>query len=140
MYPELSAALTLTLSRSTGRGNKRSGFTLLEMLTTVAVLIILLGLMVDLAGYVRNRSASDLSRQVLAGLDVAMEEYHARFSDYPPIHVFTNDPQLREREDSLLSSARQNNREYVAALSGAGLLKKPPFVGLPGSIFDGSNL
>src|SRR5258708_5078578 len=41
----------------------RTAFTLLEMLTTVAVLIILLGLMVDLAGYVRNRSATDLARQ-----------------------------------------------------------------------------
>src|SRR4051812_8157044 len=88
--------------------SRRRGFTLLEMLTTVAVLIILLGLMVDLAGYVRNRSATDLARTVLAGLDTAMQKYHEDEKAYPPVHPITRDPQLQDDEDTLLSNARQN--------------------------------
>jgi len=37
------------------RRHRRGGFTLVEMLTTVAMLIIMLGLMVSLARYVRRR-------------------------------------------------------------------------------------
>ena len=53
----------------------RPAFTLIEMLTTVAVLIIVLGLMVSLARYVRDRSAQQLTRNLLRQLDVVMGEY-----------------------------------------------------------------
>src|SRR3954467_8665224 len=92
--------------------HRAGGFTSLEMLTTVAVLILLLGLMVDLAGYVRNRSATDLARTVLAGLDTAMEQDPADAQRYPSGPAFTHDPQLRDDEDQLLANARQNNRDF----------------------------
>ena len=50
-------------------------FTLIEMLTTVAILVIILGLMVSLARYVRNRSATGLTREVLASLNDGMAGY-----------------------------------------------------------------
>src|SRR3954463_10644943 len=87
----------------------RRGFTLIEMLTTVAVLIIVLGLMVDLAGYVRNRSANDLTRQVLAALDATMNQYLTTHKTIPQIAPFTNDPNLNEDEDTLLRAATENN-------------------------------
>src|SRR4051812_33390470 len=120
--------------------SRRRGFTLLEMLTTVAVLIILLGLMVDLAGYVRNRSATDLARTVLAGLDTAMQKYRTDYEAYPPVHPFTRDPELQDDEDTLLSNSRQNNRDFVAALKGAGLLKPDAIPALSAALFDGSTL
>src|SRR3954468_4588387 len=89
---------------------RRRGFTLLEMLTTVAVLIILLGLMVDLAGYVRNRSATDLARQVLSGLDEAMQRYLDAHKAYPEIPPFTKAPSLSDDEQTLFRNARLNNR------------------------------
>ena len=117
-----------------------SGFTLLEMLTTVAVLIILLGLMVDLAGYVRNRSATDLARLVLGGLDDAMQSYHDTYKTYPPISAFTAGADFSEDEDTLLKNARQNNRDFVTILSTTGLLKADKIAGLSASNFDGATL
>src|SRR5436853_6587535 len=53
----------------------RKGFTLIEMLTTVAVLIIVLGLMVSLARYVRDASAQAVSKALLRQLDHLMAQY-----------------------------------------------------------------
>src|SRR5581483_11368415 len=52
-------------------------FTLIEMLTTVAALIIVLGLMVSLARHVRARSAEELTTQTLANLDVLLAKYQS---------------------------------------------------------------
>jgi type II secretory pathway pseudopilin PulG len=109
--------------------SRRRAFTLLEMLTTVAVLIILFGLMIDLANRVRNRSATDLARQVLGDLDAAMQKYHDRFTDYPPVHPFATSAQLTEDEDTLLRNARRNNQDFVAELSAAGLLPREQLAG-----------
>ena len=119
--------------------NRSSGFTLLEMLTTVAVLIILLGLMVDLAGYVRNRSATDLARQVISGLDEAMQRYLDAHKAYPEIHPFTKDPSLSDDEQTLFRNARLNNRDFVAALKADNLLGKELTGELPASIYDGTS-
>ena len=53
------------------------------MLTTVALLIIVLGLMVSLARYVRRRSADELTRKMLVNLHAAMVEYTRQFG--PPV-------------------------------------------------------
>ena len=111
---------------------RRSAFTLIEMLTTVAVLIILLGLMIDLAGYVRNRSANDLTRQVLAGLDVAMSQYISAHQMMPAAHPFATDANLNEDEDALLQSALENNRDFVAALKADNLLRRRRFLASAG--------
>ena len=52
----------------TGAESRRA-FTLVEMLTTVAALVILLGLMVSLARDVRRRSATELTNEIIARLD-----------------------------------------------------------------------
>jgi prepilin-type N-terminal cleavage/methylation domain-containing protein len=56
----------------------RRAFTLIEMLTTVAVLVIVLGLMVSLARDVRTRSADRLTKDLLRRLDALVEQYRAR--------------------------------------------------------------
>ena len=55
-----------------------SGFTLLEMLTTVAALVIVLGLMVSLARDVRNRSADRVTKDLLVRLERLMAQYQTR--------------------------------------------------------------
>ena len=52
--------------------SRKTGFTLLEMLTTVAAFVIILGLMVDLARHVRNASAIDPTKSLLRQLDTLM--------------------------------------------------------------------
>src|SRR5215831_12899590 len=54
------------------------GFTLVEMLTTVAVLVIVLGLMVSLARDVRTRSADRLTKDLLQRLDTLVAQYRAK--------------------------------------------------------------
>jgi type II secretory pathway pseudopilin PulG len=109
-------------------------FTLIEMLTTVAVLIIVLGLMVSLARYVRDRSAQQLTRQTLRNLETLMSEY----ADHNAGHLPAVDPILPPEagaavlaprlpttvpavpiaidEAALAEAARRNNLQYVAAL------------------------
>ena len=64
--------------------SRRCGFGLLELLTTLASLVILLGLMVSLARYVRATSADRITQQVLRQLDLALQSYTAHPLELPP--------------------------------------------------------
>jgi prepilin-type N-terminal cleavage/methylation domain-containing protein len=101
----------------------RSAFTLIEMLTTVAVLVIVLGLMVSLARYVRDRSAQQLTRQTLRDLETLMAQYAEHNAGnvpavepiLPPLSSATTLP-VNIDEATLAEAARRNNQQYVAAL------------------------
>jgi hypothetical protein len=96
------------------------------MLTTVAVLVIVLGLMVSLARDVRNRSAERLTKDLLRRLDLLVAQYKARdlkgLTDeekkaYPVVHPLLGvEPidigdEARQRENALA-----NNRELIRTL------------------------
>ena len=114
----------------------RRGYTLLEMLTTVAALIIVLGLMVSLARSVRSASAQELTKDLLRKLDVLMDRYQAangRLPDIAPL-VPADDSQMTE--PVLQRNAYQNNRQLVAALKAQAAMAPQTFVGLPDTIFN----
>jgi type II secretory pathway pseudopilin PulG len=102
-------------------------FTLIEMLTTVAVLVIVLGLMVSLARDVRTRSAERLTKDLLARLDTLVEQYRrplrtlpeAERRLYPLVHPLI-DPQPGGGgtidEPKLRDNAAANNRELIHTL------------------------
>lgn len=103
----------------------RSAFTLIEMLTTVAVLIILLGVMVSLARHVRERSASQLTRDVLTRLTEGLD----RYADRQPAHALPTAlplvaaPSTRPvttmpipGEAMLQTNAAINNQQLIRAL------------------------
>src|SRR5215203_6362133 len=71
---------TMNFERPTSNFQRRtrSAFTLVEMLTTVAVLVIVLGLMTSLARDVRTRSAERLTKDVLHRLDLLVAQYRQR--------------------------------------------------------------
>lgn len=96
--------------RNLGHSRRCGGFTLVEMLTTVALLIIGLGLMVSLARYVRSRSAEELTRRILINLHSAMLEY-SRAGGPPVIESFIDNKATDEA--SLLNAAIANNRAMV---------------------------
>jgi prepilin-type N-terminal cleavage/methylation domain-containing protein len=100
-------------------GAARAGFTLVEMLTTVAALVIVLGLMVSLARYVREQSATELTRDVLRKLDAVMGQYLAasdgRLPDVTPL-LAADVTAAPSDEAELAKSALANNRQFVRAL------------------------
>jgi type II secretory pathway pseudopilin PulG len=125
-------------------------FTLIEMLTTVAVLIIVLGLMVRLAADVRERSADQLTRQLLRQLDSLMLQYlddnrGQTPSVDPLLGVEMSANEWDEAEASALAeAARRNNEQVVRALKREYRLRhnspsdvaRDPFEDLPISVYD----
>jgi type II secretory pathway pseudopilin PulG len=100
---------------------RRSGFTIVEMLTTTAVLIIVLGLMVSLARHVRQDSADQLTKDILRRLDEAMSAYVNREGALPPVADFITSETLPS-ESTLARSAERNDENFVYALKSRGLI------------------
>ena len=125
-------------------GSPAGGFTLVEMLTVVAGLIIVLGLMVSLAWDVRRQSHDRLTKNLLVKLDLLMGQYVARHKQMPEVTPLVTPlvapsaagdsgkaasrpasaivPATRGAEEelpdeeALLAAADQNNRDFVQAL------------------------
>jgi hypothetical protein len=133
------------------------------MLTVVAALIILLGLMVSLAWDVRRQSSERLTKDLLRKLDVLMAQYVARHKQLPQVTALiearvaghatsrptapTAWPSTRPAdedlpdEETLLAAAEMNNREVVTALrtdaAGAGAGPSSELFGpLNGPVYD----
>jgi len=117
------------------------GFTLVEMLATVAVLVILLGVMVDLARHVRSRSAGELTRRTLADLDEALAKYRLRFDDqWPQVTQIIPENQDWPGNEALMVRARANSEEYVRIFRLTGELSERSLSGLPITIYDSTLL
>jgi len=114
----------------------RRGYTLLEMLTTVAALIIVLGLMVSLARSVRSASAQELTRDLLRKLDTLMDKYQAAHAQLPLIPSFTPANEQQLNEPTLQRNAYINNRQLVAALRAEAGFGDETFGGLPDTVFN----
>jgi hypothetical protein len=93
-------------------------FTLVEMLTTIAALVILLGLMVSLARDVRARSASALTAEILTRLERLMAEYQQQTGSLPEV-VSIVPAGATADGGSVNELAGQNNREFLHALQSA---------------------
>jgi type II secretory pathway pseudopilin PulG len=126
-----------------GRRRRGGGFTLIEMLTTVALLIIVLGLMVSLARYVRRRSAEELTRRILVSLHTAMLDYVQQGGAGGQAGTIPNFEPLIDPKDShapdeaaLQRNALINNREFVQFFRAHKGLPNKAFRDLPLSIYD----
>lgn len=115
------------------RRRRAGGFTLVEMLSTVALLIIILGLMVSLARYVRRRSAEDLTRKVLVNLHTAMQEYTRRHG-VPTIDTFIEGQSVDEA--ALQRTAEVNNRQFVQFFRAHKDMSDKGFRELPLSVYN----
>lgn len=123
---------------------RRSGaYTLVEMLTTIAVLVIAMGLMVSLARRVRAQSAESVTKSLLRSLDTLMSQYYGRYHRLPTISPFVP-PGLAEGqspdEQTLQHTAIRNNRELLHVLRGQADLTSRAFADLPISIYDEATL
>lgn len=95
----------------------RPAFTLLEMLTTVAALVIVLGLMVSLARHVREASAIQLTKRLLLSLDGLMSQYEAQYHALPQVApALICDADLR-RLQTLMGFKLPKVKDFLANLS-----------------------
>src|SRR5438046_7693469 len=97
------------------------GFTLVEMLTTVAALVILLGLMVSLARDVRRRSATELSNEILARLDDLMGQYAQKNDGRLPAAEAVIVGHEVADEQGIRTAAWKDNEDTVKALRSVSL-------------------
>lgn len=110
----------MTVEMTAGRSR---GFTIVEMLTTVAVLIIVLGLMVSLSKHVRSASADTLTKSILHRLEQAMAEYQQRHDGMlPEVPLLLDADQNLPPEAVLAHNAQKNNQAFVRALNSEGFL------------------
>jgi type II secretory pathway pseudopilin PulG len=124
------------------RRGSRTGFTLVEVLVTVASLIIVLGLMANLARAVRRQASEQQTKSLLMTLGGLLDKYVARNGKLPRVAPFPpgaattatadrapgasgNRPvasgsetitDMLPDEPDLREAARANNRDVVAAL------------------------
>lgn len=119
---------------------KAGGYTLIEMVTTVAVLFIVLGLMVSLARYVRVRSSTELTGDLLRKLDTLMEQYMARNGGQLPAVVPLISGQQVPDEATLARNARLNNADFVRKLSLQNDLSGKALAGLSIATYDRVNI
>jgi type II secretory pathway pseudopilin PulG len=106
---------SVIIPHSSFRIPRRGGYTLIEFFVTIAVLVIVLGLMVDLARRVRRTSADRLTRQLLQQLDALMENVTARHNNAEFVRL------LRGQSDLTRPTTNPSAPNAVAARVFAGL-------------------
>jgi hypothetical protein len=113
------------------------------MLTTVALLIIVLGLMVSLARYVRRRSAEELTRRILVNLHTAMLDYVQQGEGggqpgaIPGVEPLIDPKDVRTPDEAELQRrALINNRQFILFFRTHKGLPNKAFRDLPLSIYD----
>src|SRR3569623_743969 len=105
---------------------RRRGFTIIELLTSIAVLVIVFGLIVSLSNFVRNSSATDLTVTLLRKLDEQLQVYHQKFDgQWPAAPAF--DPKADQSEAALAKTARMKNEAFVRALGSTANLSATIF-------------
>ncbi len=66
------------------------GFTLLELLTVVAIIIVLAGLILGGMGYAQQKAASSRAEAEIAAFSAALESYKVDNGDYPRVLLQAN--------------------------------------------------
>lgn len=116
------------------------GFTIVEMLLVVVVLVIVLGLMVNLARSVRVGYATDVTKDLLRQLDDAVGRYQARHGRPPDVTLLIPDETLPLEEATLRRNALRNNKEVVVTLRTDGELPTTLLSELPTTLYASGNL
>jgi len=119
-----------------------AGFTFVEVLATIALLTIILGIMVSLARHVRSVSANDLTKDLLRRLEGAMALYLRKNGDHQPnLAPFIPDqpkPGANSLEESTLAlSAEINNLAIVRLLKANHVFPADRFEDVPIAYYDG---
>jgi len=63
-----------------GKGRRQFGFTLVEMLVALALVLILISSVMRLGQYIKTRASVQLTRSALAVIDTALQQYYSDFN------------------------------------------------------------
>ncbi|MFQ5653602.1 MAG: type II secretion system protein [Planctomycetota bacterium] len=69
--------------RSAGGDRRRSGFTMVELLIVIALIVFLVALVVVNAGDLRNRAKRESVKSLIQRLGMQLETYHSKVGPYP---------------------------------------------------------
>ena len=70
-------------NRPTQGSRALAGFTLVELLVVIGIIVILMGILVPTIGYVRRAAYSAKTQQMISQLSAAVESYHMDYRAYP---------------------------------------------------------
>jgi hypothetical protein len=104
------------------------------MLATVAALIIVLGLMVSLARYVRRQASEQLTKQLLAQVDVLVRRYQTRYKALPAVTPFVSGIQMTPEQ--LSTTTASTTRPSTTRPSTTPILQISPAPLLPTSFAE----
>lgn len=66
-----------------GKPNRTSGFTLMELLVVVSIMVILAGLTMGVMTFVNQKQAIEQAKVQLGLLELALEDYYSENGEYP---------------------------------------------------------
>ncbi|HRK31381.1 MAG TPA: type II secretion system protein [Tepidisphaeraceae bacterium] len=119
---------------------RRRAFTLIEVLVTIAALIIIMGLAVSLAREVRRRSADGVTRELLTELETTIRRYQQQHAGtLPAVAPLISTPEPGDPA-TLGRAARRNNEDFVLAIRTGGGFIDELFAQLPRSMYDDQTL
>ena len=118
-------------------GSRCRAYTLVEMLTTIAVLVVVMGLMVSLARNVRAQTAQTVTQNVLLRLDELMRQYQENNGGQLPAiaPLIPSDAAAPPDEATLRRAAMINNAQFVQVLLNRRTVARE-FAGLPNRLYD----
>lgn len=94
---------------------RRAGFTLMEMLVVISIIVILAGLTLGGLGFVRDKQAREQAKVQINLLQMALEDFHSDHGYYPEAAVSTGEGTTDEIHEALFPSDR-DEKVYLTQL------------------------
>ena len=97
----------------------QAGFTLIELVVVIAIIIVLSGLVLSTVGYVQKKGARSRAEAEIAAMSAALESYKADNGIYPRDNIKTD--QVDPAASPIPTTATQFLYEQLAGVSAANL-------------------
>ena len=112
------------MKTKSGLFSRSRGFTLAELLTTMAIMAILIALIMPALGLIQKTAQKVRQKSQFHGIDIVLESFHTDFGDYPP----STCPTEREPGNWLDDyCGAQKLAEAVVGLDGFGVHPRAEF-------------
>src|ERR1700759_4356656 len=105
------------------------GFTMIEMLIVIAIIVVLMALLIPVVGSVQQRAKVRAARALIDGIQNALQRYNVDFDEYPPSNTAglsgTVDP------SSLYTYLCGPNGRGIDTVQGGVTRHRDPYMQLP---------